>query len=311
MMPNPPSTWYTVSPEWGWFIVFYFFIGGLAGGACIAAAMLDLAGSESDRAIIRRAYLVGLVGVAISGALLSLDLGRPLRFWHMIIQSNTGRPMFKPWSPMSFGSWILLSFGLFAFLASLVAWRDEPPLAERLPSALRRLLARRPVRVLAAIGVGITGFGLAGYTGVLLAVTNRPIWAESPWLGILFLVSGVSTGLAVLMLLGARAAPPTTLDWLSQFDRGALALELIVLIVFVVSLGAAARAFAGAWGVVLAVTAVVGVLWPLILEGRRAHSAQLRSRAATLVLIGGLLLRVTIIFASSAIHTVGTEVVRR
>src|SRR2546430_7022449 len=38
-------------------------------------------------------------------------------------------------------------------------------------------------------------------SGILLSVTNRPIWADSPWLGALFLASGASTGAAALILL--------------------------------------------------------------------------------------------------------------
>ena len=27
----PSSTWFTTAPHWEWYIVFYFFVGGLAG----------------------------------------------------------------------------------------------------------------------------------------------------------------------------------------------------------------------------------------------------------------------------------------
>ena len=33
LQTTPPSnTWFTNSPEWGWHIVVYFFLGGIAGG---------------------------------------------------------------------------------------------------------------------------------------------------------------------------------------------------------------------------------------------------------------------------------------
>ena len=34
----PSSTWFTASPDWGWFIVLYFFLGGLAGGCYFLAS---------------------------------------------------------------------------------------------------------------------------------------------------------------------------------------------------------------------------------------------------------------------------------
>ena len=48
------------------------------------------------------------------------------------------------------------------------------------------------------------GFFVAGYTGVLLSVTNHPIWSDTPLFGALFIVSAASTS-AALMLLLARA----------------------------------------------------------------------------------------------------------
>ena len=38
----PSSTWFTTAPDWGWYIVLYFFIGGLAGGCYFLAAVIDL-----------------------------------------------------------------------------------------------------------------------------------------------------------------------------------------------------------------------------------------------------------------------------
>ena len=38
----PSSTYFTVAPDWGWLIVFYFFFGGLAGGCYFLGALIDL-----------------------------------------------------------------------------------------------------------------------------------------------------------------------------------------------------------------------------------------------------------------------------
>ena len=57
------------------------------------------------------------------------DDQRPLRFWHMLIESNTFQPMFKSWSPMSIGSWALLIFGIFAFISFLGALADANRIA--------------------------------------------------------------------------------------------------------------------------------------------------------------------------------------
>src|SRR5918994_1994026 len=111
----PSSTYFTVSPDWGWLIVLYFFFGGLAGGCFFLAALIDLFGRPEDRPLARIGYYVAFPAGVLSGLLLIVDLTIPTRFWHMLLQANTLRPMFKAYSPMSVGSWALLGFGAFAF----------------------------------------------------------------------------------------------------------------------------------------------------------------------------------------------------
>jgi len=96
-----PDTFFTEPPHWRWFIVLYFFIGGIAGGCFFLAALLQLFGRPGDRTIVRTGYYIAIIGVAISGILLVVDLGRPDRFWHMMIQNKTGRPLRGHWITMS------------------------------------------------------------------------------------------------------------------------------------------------------------------------------------------------------------------
>src|SRR5689334_6976495 len=116
-----PDTLVTYAPGWHWLVVFYFFFGGIAGGSYFIAAMLDLFGSDADRPLARVGYYVAFPAVLLCGPLLILDLNRPERFWHMLLQSETWLPMFKAWSPMSVGSWALTLFGAFASLSFLGA----------------------------------------------------------------------------------------------------------------------------------------------------------------------------------------------
>jgi formate-dependent nitrite reductase membrane component NrfD len=307
------DTFFTTSPHWAWYIIGYFFVGGMAGGAFVIAGLLQLFGRPEDRRVIRHGYDVAFAGAVVSGMLLTIDLTRPLRFWHMLIQSNTGAPMFKPWSPMSVGAWGLLVFGLFAALAVLgTAAREERWRARPLAwPPVRALGAGLPARIVAVSGL-LSGFFLAGYTGVLLAVTNRPIWADSQWLGLVFLVSGISTGAATLILLSLWRgdAHPGTLAWLARFDRQTLVLELITLIVFVVSLGSVARVLVGWWGLVMLVGVVgAGILLPLLLGHGESPSLSRLARPATLVLLGGLLLRISIVLSSEQIsHLAGAGI---
>jgi formate-dependent nitrite reductase membrane component NrfD len=307
------DTFFTASPEWTWWIILYFFIGGIAGTAFFLAALLQLAGppDPSARPIIRLGYYVAFLGSAVSGFLLTVDLDRPLRFWHMLIQNHTGLPMLKPWVPMSVGAWALLFFGLFSFMAAVVALSEERPDLRLLQSAPVRFLRRQAPTVVIAVLGSVFGLFIAGYTGVLLAVTNRPIWADSQLLGLLFLVSGASTGAAALILLAIRrrAADGGTLRWLVWFDRNVLILELLILIAFLISLGSVARIFLSWWGVLLLVGVIgIGVLWPLLMGRERTPGTRHLVRSASLVLFGGFLLRVVMLLSSESVHVLGSGV---
>src|SRR6266850_222382 len=111
------STFFTASPHWRWLILAYFFLGGLAGGSYFLATLLDLFGRGRDRRLVHLGYLIAFPLVCVCGVVLTVDLGRPERFWHMLVQSEMFRPILKTYSPMSTGAWALLLFGGCAFLS--------------------------------------------------------------------------------------------------------------------------------------------------------------------------------------------------
>ena len=293
------DTFFSGAPHWTWLIILYFFVGGIAGGASLLAAVVDWFGGPEDRPVVRTGYNVAAVGAIVSGALLTVDLGRPLRFWHMLFQSaNFPAIMFKGWSPISFGAWGILLFGLFAVLAALGGMAEEGRLHNPALRAVGGVVRGGLAKLVGGV-TGLLGVFIAGYTGVLLSVTNRPIWADGPWLGALFAASAVSTGAAALILLAPRrGASELSLARLSAFDTKALVLELLLLVLFLASLGSVNRVWVGVWGVVLLVGVVgLGILAPLRLHLQRRPVAS----AARLVLLGGFLLRLATIFASEGI----------
>jgi formate-dependent nitrite reductase membrane component NrfD len=321
MIGAPSSTWFSTSPGWGWLIVLYFFLGGLAGGCYFLATLIDLFGRPEDRPLARLGYYISFPCVALSGLLLTADLGRPLRFWHMMIESNTYRPMFKYWSPMSTGAWALLVFGLFSFLSLLAALAEDEPRAYtgsrdgraiRWWSAVRTIGTRWPVlrrlrppsplgRVISVIGT-IFGLYIAGYTGVLLAVTNRPIWSDTPLLGMLFVVSAASTSAALIILLAHRFGwTPPGLANLARMETWVIALELLVLVAVMVSLGPVLRGWLNAWGVALVIVIMLGMVAPLIHSWRARRLGEQSMTLAVLVLVAGFLLRVVIVFSAESV----------
>jgi protein NrfD len=292
------DTFFTAPPRWEWLVILYFFVGGIAGGSYFIAALLDLFGAPRDRPVARLGYYVAVVGIVVSGVLLTADLGRPERFWHMLIQSKRGWPMFKYWSPMSIGSWGITVFGMFAFLSALAALEEGRMVRW---AGLRKLREGVLGTLIIVLG-GLCGFFVAGYTGVLLSVTNRPIWADTQLVGLLFLFSAGSTAAAALILLGLWRGSDGTLHWLSRLDSGALVLELLALIALVLSLGSVARVWLTVWGALLVGVVLAGILLPLALHWRPRLLGRLSIPAgAALALIGGFLLRVVIVLSAEGV----------
>jgi formate-dependent nitrite reductase membrane component NrfD len=303
----PSDTYFTQPADWAWFIIPYFFIGGIAGGAFFIAAVLDLVGRPEDRPVVRWGYVVAAAGSVLSGLLLVLDLKRPLRFWHMLIRSEEfPAPILKLWSPISVGSWALLLFGAVAMAMALAVLAEDERIRWRWPALLRGGVLT-PVL---AIAGALLGLFFASYTGVLLSVTNGPIWGDSTLIGPLFVVSGVSTAAATLVLLGTTGeerAPQAVTHRLTDYDSWLLIAELVVLAVFLVSLGPVAQRWLSVWGAVLLLGVVgLGILVPLALHYRPGwFRGRLGARpvmtAAVLVLVGGFLLRVVVLLASETV----------
>jgi formate-dependent nitrite reductase membrane component NrfD len=299
---------FVADPEWGWWIVFYFFLGGIAAGAYFMATLIELAGSEEDRELPRIGYWMAFPLVVACGILLIVDLYRPERFWHMLFKSEpvhealrAGWPwqgagwrtmaramMFKSWSPMSVGSWALALFGLCSALSFLGSLRADG----RLVRLLRRSLLARLLQVAGCV----VGFFVAAYTGALLTATNQPVWSDSVWIASLFLTSAASTGIALMILLARwrPGVPPAALERLERADLWALGLELAVFVCFLASLGKfLLPVLQTGHGLLLVIgTLVVGLLAPLAVHLRLGlGSPRAAVVAAVLALAGGFLLR--------------------
>src|SRR5437867_3998988 len=221
MTAVPPSTFFSEAPDWGWLIVLYFFFGGLAGGSYFLAAMIDVLGRREDGPLARLGYYIAFPSVLVCAVLLIVDLGRPERFWHMLVQSNTYRPIFKYWSPISVGAWALVIFGAFC---------------------------------------------LVSFVGALVE-DNRLAWPA-----------------------GRRFRPPG-LAALHRLDAWTIALEFVVLIAVMLSLGSIVRAWLNVWGLLLFFGVIVGgmVIPSAIYWRSRRPDGLTVTAAAVLVLLSGLI----------------------
>ncbi len=296
---------FVADPHWGWWIVWYFFLGGIAAGAYFIAALVELVGGEHDRRLGRVGYLLAAPLVAVCGALLILDLNQPLRFWHMLLDAETLRPHIKYWSPMSIGAWALLLFGAISTASFVGALAESGRCGlGRWATTATRLHRGFLGRAFDLIGA-TSGFFIASYTGALLTATNQPIWSDSPWIAALFLASAATSGIAALQFLcrSFHMNTHTSLDKLDGMDGWALGLELVLLGCFLWSLGLSAGELVRQppLAVLVAGSLCVGVCVPLVL--RRWPRSRVGAAAyvsPALVLLGAFVLRYSVLAAAPA-----------
>jgi formate-dependent nitrite reductase membrane component NrfD len=223
------------APVWSWEIILYFFMGGLAGGCYVIATIASLFGSSEDRVVARTGYYLSLLALLPCPPLLIKDLGRPERFLNMLRS-------FKVRSPMSMGTWGLLSFSLFSGTTAVIQAARDGLLGKWWGA---RLLASLPQKLIATPGSALAIF-LGGYTGVLLATTSVPLWSRSKLLGAIFVSSAFSTGTALIScVLRISGAPGKVLLKLEKMEWAALLIEMTGLLAFLRGAGRAARPLVG------------------------------------------------------------------
>jgi protein NrfD len=288
--------------HWTWLVYLEMFLAGTAAGAYLTASLLELLG-RGRSAVARTAHLLAFPLMAVAGLLLIVDLQRPERFWHMVLQSERAPlPMVKWWSPMSAGSWAVLLFNGFAFVSFLDALVQAGWL--RLAFWRRRLHGSPAGLVWSLLG-GAAACFVAAYSGVLLSVTNIPGWRDAPLAGALFVAVSAATGMAALLLAGAargaaagdeRTAAAGDEIALERANSLALVWQLVLLGALLATAGGAARVFLQGLPLAALAAAVVLALLALGLRlTRRRPSAPAVALAATLVLAGGFLTRYAIV----------------
>lgn len=307
---NPLTTLGGVA--WQWEIPVYLFLGGITAGLMIFSAILGRRVPDEERSRWSR--------WAVLGAPIVLSLGMLALFADLEYRTHAYRfyLALQPASPMSWGSWILLAIYPATVLLGL---------GQLTAGEAQKLAGWGPLRVLRlggllqwAHGWGkarlsglrttnlVLGIALGAYTGILLGTLGaRAVWNSSV-LGPLFLVSGVSTG-AALMMLFPMAHKEHSL--LRRWDIGAIVLELALLGAFLIGLAsggqsakaAAAKFFGGDFTATFwALVVVAGLAVPLgleLLEGKKKLKPTVLAPA--LLLIGGFSLRWILVLAGQTV----------
>ncbi|MCF8307509.1 MAG: polysulfide reductase NrfD [Bacteroidales bacterium] len=284
---------------WHWHIPIYLFLGGLAAGILFFAAYYTITGKEKQMPttvkwatfIVPAALIIGLIA-------LFLDLKHQMYFWRLYTTIRLE-------SPMSWGAWTLMLITPLSIIWVATYMKEVIPdwqwkwkfldTAETWVIKNKKGLAW--ILIVLAVILGI-------YTGILLSAFNaRPLWNVSI-LGPLFLVSGLSTGAAVII-------------WITKNHHERKIMSRIDILLIIIELFLVTHMFMGflAGSEVKIATAqlflggqftvsfwvffvILGLVFPLALETLELRGYKIPVAVpAILILFGGLVFRFIIVEA--------------
>ena len=263
----------------------YVFLAGLSGASALIATVADVAMGRRAEALVRRGRYAAMLAPTLGSALLVYDLNTPERFYNMFRVA-------KGTSPMSIGTWILVSFSGAASLSAAAQFAAD-----------RGVGPARGIARAASLPAALTGAGLATYTAALLAATSTPLWAAAPRaLAVRFGSSAIASGAMALWLGERDGGLKRRLETLAA---AALAVDLAsdAVSAVIYRRSGVAPALSGPAGMVEKVLATgLGAALPLGLyaASRLAGYRPTRNQgalAALAVLAGGALLRISMIKA--------------
>lgn len=278
---------------WHWQIPGYLFLGGLAAGILLFASFFTIMGKENKmEATVKKAPMIVPFALVLGLFFLFLDLKHKLYFWQLYTTIRYE-------SPMSWGAWVLMAITPLSILWAASYVRELFPQwdwkFDLLKKAEKWLIANR---ILLAWPLALLSIILGIYTGILLSAFNaRPLWNTSI-LGPLFLVSGMSTGAAVILLMSKDHKEKKIIG---RIDILLIVIELFFIIhLFMgflagseVQINAANLFLGGKFTAPFFVFVVIlGLIFPAVLEIMELKGFKVPVLVpALLILLGGLIFR--------------------
>lgn len=244
---------------WHWPIALYLFLAGLSSGAMMTALSVEWMNKNKKApwdAFVRAGVLLAPFSIIIGLIILIFDLTKPLNFYQLLITYNLK-------SVMSLGVLLLLFYTPLSLAYAIIRFRSTLEHSflggiVRIFGALLDFLERNSLwfgRLVFAIagGVGV-------YTGFLLsAIQTFPLY-NSPILPILFLASGLSSGIAACICFGLiffeKEVSKDTTKYLLTMDLRVIPIESLLLFALFVGLY-----FQGGEKAVAAITSLTSGTW--------------------------------------------------
>lgn len=289
---------------WTWQIPVYLFLGGLVAGMMIFSGYLLLSSRYKQKNSSAFALpVISFVVLSLGMFALFLDLEHKLYVWRLYLT-------FKVFSPMSWGSWILLLV-YPALIANILIYPPAListffPKMDEISKKLKS--SEKSIRTIAVINM-VLGALVGTYTGILLSTLGaRPLWNTSI-LWLLFLLSGLSSAAALIHMFTKNTDERLLF---AKADSSFLAAELFVIVMMIIGLLSSSNAHieaakiilsgpfaASFWVFVIGLGITIPMFYQILAVKNRIRHSPI---APILVLFGGLVLRFIIVYAGQYSH---------
>ncbi|MFQ5593368.1 MAG: NrfD/PsrC family molybdoenzyme membrane anchor subunit [Anaerolineae bacterium] len=213
-----------IEVRWSLMIVLYPYITGLVAGAFIISSLYHVFGVTKLRPVARLSLVSALAFLLVAPLPLVLHLGRPERAFEMFVAPNLRSAM------SGFGYIWLFYLILLLLEVWLVFRKDIVELAKSSTGFKRPIYAalalgvydiseaslsvdQKLISILAAIGIPGACL-LHGYVGFIFGAIKANPWWSTPLMPIIFLLSAIVSGIALLIVvyIGATLLTRRSLD---------------------------------------------------------------------------------------------------
>jgi tetrathionate reductase subunit C len=158
-------------------IAIYFYLTGLSAGSFILSTLAYGFGLKQYKPLGKAGVVVATVVLIIAPFFLLIHIGMPSRAWHLFVYLNMA-------SPITWGSFLLILYPINCIIYGYFMFKENMKLT----------------RVFGFIGIPLA-ISVHGYTGFILAFGKaRALW-NTALMPILFLVSAVVSGIALMILV--------------------------------------------------------------------------------------------------------------
>ncbi len=285
---------------WDWPIAIYLFLIGVSAGMVVVSLLVKqrvLGDDAPQSGLLKSTAIIAPLAVILGLFILILHLTRPWTFWKLMFFYSTSSVMslgvmlfqlymvvLLVWLAVIFRHWLTALLQPYRKLV----WVGT--LLHRLAPIERKL---EPVMMFLAVALG-------AYTGFLLSALKSYPLLNNPVLPVLFLFSGVSSGIAAMVLCSVTffKEPPHSpaLAFVHRLEKPVVWLELFLLLAFFTGLWfgggqkevAVTVALGGGFWALMFWFGVIGCGMVLPMALNRYCSHNLRHRVSFLLAVSGL-----------------------